>query len=113
MIGLADNLFMSAMVLAVLGWCVPKALSVVFPEGVRPLMLLAFVSACALFVLSALYFIVLYVAMGAPLADITAGGLPAVIAHFGRLGLVSALFWAPIMILTVANLPRHWREETW
>ena len=33
--------------------------------------------------------------------------------HFLRLGLVSALVWAPIMILSVAGLPRHWKEETW
>lgn len=113
MSGLADNLLLSAMVLAAMGWGVPKALSRVFPEGVRPLMLLTFVSACLLFVLSAVFFVLLYLGMGAPVSDLTAGGLGGMIAHFGRLGLVSALFWAPIMILTVANLPRHWREETW
>jgi hypothetical protein len=35
------------------------------------------------------------------------------VAHFGRLGLLSGLFWLPVMILSVASLPRKWVKETW
>jgi hypothetical protein len=34
-------------------------------------------------------------------------------AHFGRLAVVSALIWGPIMLLSVAGLPKHWVKETW
>ena len=43
--GFADGLIWPAAALALLGWLVPRGLSLVFPEGVRPLLLLALASA--------------------------------------------------------------------
>jgi len=110
---IADGLFLPALVLALVGWLVPRGLSLVFPEGVRPLLVLAFVSTIIMFLVGSLFFVGLYVLRGVSLDAVLAGGLAEVVLHFGRLGLISALLWGPIMILSVAGLPRHWVEETW
>ena len=78
---ISDGLFVPAAVLALLAWLVPKLLSMVMPEGVKPLLLIAFLSTVILFLLSA--------------------------------GLIAGLLWAPIMVLSVANLPRGWVKKVW
>ncbi|MEJ6404662.1 hypothetical protein [Yoonia sp. 2307UL14-13] len=92
---------------------VPRVLGRLLPEGVKPLVLNTFLSTVLLFVISALFFLCLYLWQGLSPAQIMEPGLSANILHFGRLGLTSALIWAPIMILSVAGLPRKWIHETW
>ena len=110
---LADGLILPALVLALVGWLVPRGLSLVFPEGVRPLMLLTLCATIIMFVLGSAFFLGLYLVQGVPLAAIFEPGFASGVVHFGRLGLISALLWGPIMILSVAGLPRHWVKETW
>ena len=109
----ADSLVLPVVVLAILAWIVPKLLARVFAEGVRPLMALAFVSVLILFGLSGLFFWLLYVWQGAPVAELAEGGVMANVVYFGRLGLSAALIWAPIMVLSVSGLPRRWTKEIW
>jgi hypothetical protein len=109
----SDGLFFPALTLAFLAWLVPKLLSLVMPEGIKPLMLLALLATLILFAVSAAFFVLLYIWNGTPLAEILAFGWAANIVFFGRLGLIAAMIWAPIMILTVATLPRHWIREKW
>ena len=108
-----NSLLLPAMMLALLGWLVPRALSLVFPEGVRPLMLLAFVATLVMFALSVLMFLGLYLVQGVTLSVLFVDGALPGIVHFGRLGLLSAMMWGPIMVLSVAGLPKNWVEETW
>lgn len=110
---LSDTLFFPALVLAFLAFTVPRILGLILPEGVRPLLLNAFLSTVFLFLLSAAFFFFLYLWQGAPMAEILAPGWGANLKFFGRLGLISALIWAPIMVLSVAALPRKWVKETW
>jgi hypothetical protein len=110
---MADGLVMPALVLAFVGWLVPRLLSLVWPEGVRPLMALALVATVIMFLLGMAFFLGLYLWRGVPMAALLEGGLAATVLHFGRLGLISALLWGPIMILSVAGLPKHWVKETW
>lgn len=110
---LSDGLVLPALILALVGWLVPRGLSLVFPEGVRPLLIVALVSTILMFLLGTLFFFGLYLARGLSLEAIMSGGIAEVIVHFGRLGLISALLWGPIMILSVAGLPKHWVDETW
>ncbi|SMY06156.1 hypothetical protein [Flavimaricola marinus] len=110
---LADGLVLPALVLALVGWLVPRGLSVMFPEGVRPLMLLSLCSTIVMFVLGCAFFVSIYVLRGVPLAVLFEAGVAAAVVHFGRLGLVSAFIWAPIMILSIAGLPKTWVHETW
>ncbi len=109
----SSGLLLPALALAVLGWLVPRVLARVWPEGVGPLLLLAFVSTLVLLALAAGFFLLLYAWQGAPVAELFAPGLGAGVAHFARLGLLSALVWAPVMILSVAGLPGRWRTKTW
>lgn len=110
---IADGLILPALVLALMGWLVPRGLSLVFPEGVRPLLILAFVSTVIMFLVGSLFFVGLYLSRGLSMDVVLSDGLADVVVHFGRLGLISALLWGPIMVLSVAGLPRHWVEETW
>ena len=110
---MGEGLLLPSLTLALVGWLVPRGLSLVFPEGVRPLLILAFVSTIIMFLLGTVFFLGLYLARGVPIEAILSGGFAEVIVHFGRLGLISALLWGPIMILSVAGLPKHWVEETW
>ena len=52
-----DGLVIPAAVLALLGWLVPRMLSLVFPEGVKPLFILSFVATLIMFVLGMGFFL--------------------------------------------------------
>jgi hypothetical protein len=109
----SSGLLLPALALAVLGWLVPRLLARIWPEGVGPLLLLALVSTLVLVVLATGLFVLLYVGQGVPLAVILDVGVLGGWPHFLRLGLASGLVWAPIMILSVAAVPRHWKEKIW
>jgi hypothetical protein len=109
----SSGLILPALALAVLGWVVPRLLARVWPEGVGPLLLLALVSTLVLVVLATALFMLLYVGQGVPLALVLDMGVLGGWPHFLGLGSASALIWAPIMILSVAGLPKRWVKETW
>lgn len=109
----SDALFLPALVLALLAFAVPRLLARVLPEGVTALMLNAFLSTILLFLLSAGFFFCLYLWQGLSLVEILEPDVAASILLFGRLGLIAAIIWAPIMVLSVAGLPRKWVKETW
>lgn len=92
---------------------VPWALSHVFPEGVKPLMVLGFVATIVMFVLSTLIFLLVYVGQGVPFSVLFTDGIGPALGFFGRLGLASSLLWLPLLILSVANRPRYWTKATW
>jgi hypothetical protein len=110
---LSGGLVLPALVLGVLGWLVPQLLGRVWPEGVWPLLGLAFVATLLLMGLATALFVLLYLGQGVPFAVLLDVGVMGGWPHFLRLGLGSALVWAPIMILSVAGLPRRWVKETW
>ncbi len=109
----SDALFLPALVLALLAFVVPRLLARMLPEGVTPLMLNALLSTLLLFVLSAGFFFCLYLWQGLSMAEVLEPGIATSILLFGRLGLIAAIIWAPIMMLSVAGLPRKWVKETW
>lgn len=109
----ANNLILPVICIVALGWVVPRLLALVMPEGVRPLIVLGVLAALILVLLSAGAFIVLYLMRGVPLAALFADGLWPGARYFLRLGLLSALFWGPIMLLSVAGLPKTWTRATW
>ena len=110
---MAEGLVVPALGLALLGWLLPRGLSLVWPEGVRALLVLGLVATLVMLLLSAGFFVGLYLAGGVPLARLSAGGWQAMVVHFGRLAVISALIWGPILVLSVAGLPRHWVKERW
>jgi len=110
---IANGLLIPALALALLGWLVPRLLSLIFPEGGRPLLVLGFLSTLVMFFLSAAMFAGLYLVQGLTLSELFADGLAAGVTYFGQLGLLSALLWGPILIVSVAGLPKTWVDETW
>ena len=109
----SNGLLIPAVVLALVGWLVPRGLSLVWPEGVKPLLLLAFVATLMMLIISAGLFVLLYISRGVPFAVLFETGVLAGVIHFVRLGVISALLWGPILILSVSGLPKHWIKETW
>ncbi|MGR3463454.1 hypothetical protein [Limimaricola sp.] len=107
------GLVLPALGLGLAGWALPRLLARLFPEGVRPLIWLALTAALMMQALSMALFLLLYVIEGAPISVLAGPGLGALVAHLARLGVGSALIWGPILVLSVAGLPRRWRHETW
>ncbi|SLN36178.1 hypothetical protein [Roseisalinus antarcticus] len=108
-----QGLILPAICLAALGWTVPRVLARYFPEGVRPLLVLAFVAALVMTLISMGVFLGLYLWQGLSLGQMFSLGVLDGLAHFARLGAASALIWAPLLVLSVAGLPKHWVEATW
>jgi hypothetical protein len=110
---LSDGLILPALVLAIAAFVVPRLLARALPEGVTPLLVNAFASTVILIALSGVFFWGLYILQGLQVTQLTDQGLAANVVSFGRLGLMAAIIWAPIMILSVAGLPRKWVHSTW
>lgn len=110
---LSNTLLLPAVILAALGFVVPRIFARVLPEGVWPLLLNGFLSTLTMFVMSTVFFFCLYLWQGAPLADLLDTGIMANVVFFGKLGISAAIIWAPILVLSVAGLPRKWVNETW
>ena len=82
---MADGLFLPALIMAAMGFIVPRLWAHALPEGVVPLMVNAFLSTVLLFALAACFFVGLYVWQGMPFAEIMAPGWAKNI-MLGRLG---------------------------
>ena len=98
---------------AFLAWILPQLLARVFPEGVRPLFALALLAALLMTLIAMLYFWLAYRAEDAEFAAALAERPAAAVLAVLRPAMLSALFWAPILVLSVAQLPSRWTEETW
>ena len=110
---LAEGLILPALMLGVVGFMMPRLLARALPEGVTPLLINGFLSTVLTFILASGFFYLLYLWQGAPLDKLSLPNLGAALVFFGRLGLASALIWAPILLLSLAGLPRKWVHETW
>ncbi len=109
----STGLVLPAMCLAMLGWAVPRILALWWPEGVKWLLGLALVSTLVMAVCGAAFFAFLYSAQGVSLDDLYATGGLSVPLHFAKLSLISALLWAPLMVLSLAGVPKNWVKEVW
>lgn len=107
------TLLIPALVLTLVGWLVPRMLFHVFPEGVRPLLTLAVTATVIMLCFGMAFFAVLYIAQGLPFSALFHDGAGSAVTHFLRLGLISSLLWGPMMLLSVAGLPKRWQKEVW
>ena len=107
------GLIIPATLLAIVAWYVPVWLRWRMAEGVRPLVLLSILSALIVLAFGALLFLGLYLLQGADLATLTSAGIAPAIWYFLRLSISAGLIWAPIMVLSIAGLPKTWVHETW
>ena len=113
MMDIGLSIFLPAVGLALIGWFVPQLLARVMPEGAKPLMLLALLSTLLMGLLGMAYFLGLYLWQGATSETFATEGLGYWLSHFLRLSMISVLLWGPIMILSIAQLPRRWKKEVW
>lgn len=107
------GLLVPAMCLAAMGWAVPRVLAIWWPEGVKWLVGLALASTLVMALAGAGFFAVVYAMQGVSLDDLWATGGLSVLIHFLRLSLISALMWAPLMVLSLAGVPKNWVREVW
>ncbi len=108
-----SSLILPGLILAFIGFIVPKLVARRLPEGVRPLIWNGVISTGILYLISVAFFFGLYLVQGIPIGALTGAGAFATFWHFGKLGGLAAFFWGPIMLLSLANLPRHWTEAEW
>ena len=109
----ATALIVPAIGAAFLAWTIPQMLARLFPEGVRPLFALAGLAALVMTLIAMLYFWLAYRAEDAEFAAALAERPLAAALAVTRPALLSAMLWAPILVLSVAQLPSRWTEETW
>jgi hypothetical protein len=100
----------AALVLAVV---IPRGFARVIPEGLSGLVWNGVASAAVMFALSFAYFVWSYTTQNAALTDLFGANPRGSFWHFARLATLSALLWVPIIVLTVAALPRHWKVVEW
>lgn len=108
-----SGLILPALILTALGWFVPRLLALFWPEGVKWLMLLALASTVVMALLGACFFAFLYTVQGIGVDDLIETGGDVLVAHFLRLSLISALLWGPLMVLSIAGVPKKWMKEVW
>lgn len=99
------NLMFPALVAGVIAWIGPLLLAKRLPQTMRGLSLNALLSCGGLLALAMGYFALSYVRQGVPI------GVEGMGRHFLRLGLLSAMFWAPIVATVLLQQPRNWRPE--
>jgi hypothetical protein len=110
---LGTGLVFPALFLALMGWLVPKLLSTFMAEGVKPLALLTVFSALIMMVITSAVFVILYLIQGATLAVLTVTGYGDTVLFLLRLSVSAAIIWGPIMVLSIAGLPRTWTQVEW
>jgi len=109
----STGLILPAVILAALGWCVPRVLALFWPEGVRWLIALALASTFVMVALGAAFFAGLYAVQGVDLGALFETGGQVLVGQFLRLSLISALLWGPLMVLSLAGVPKTWVKEVW
>lgn len=107
------GLLFPVLFLTLVAWLVPKFLSMVMPEGVKPLILLAVFATVIMVVITSLVFVGLYLIQGASLATFIEPGFADTTLFLLKLSMSAALIWAPIMVLSIAGLPRTWTTVEW
>jgi hypothetical protein len=106
-------LLLPALGAVALAWAIPWALSKALPEGVPALLLNAALSFALMGLAAAGYFLAAYHAESPALARALLAEPRAAQWRFGSLSLLSALLWAPVLVLSLAQIPGRWRHATW
>ena len=92
--------------LVAVAWLVPWLIGRFLPEGVGWLAVNGVVSVLVMTAIAGAGFVWLYGAAGGAVWRAAPG-------HVAILVLRSALVWAPVLVLSLANLPRGWKTVLW
>ena len=107
------GLVLPALGAVVLAALIPRALATLLPEGVPALMLNAALSFALMALIAAGYFVAAYHAESPALTRALLARPLAALWRFGSLTALSALLWAPVLVLSLAQIPSRWRHATW
>ena len=98
---------------SVLALVLPRLLGPVMPETPWGLVANGVIVYAAILAVAALYFFWSYTQQDTRVADLLGLEPAQSVVHFLRLGVMSSVVWAPIMVLRIAGLHRHWKENSW
>lgn len=107
------SLILPALGAVALAWAIPWGLSKALPEGMPALLLNAALSFALMSLAAAGYFLAAYHAEDPDLTRALLAQPRAALWRFGSLSMLSALLWAPVLILSLAQVPGRWRHATW
>ncbi|CUH79367.1 hypothetical protein [Tropicibacter naphthalenivorans] len=107
------NLALPFLILIALAILVPRGIERYTPESLPGLVLLATLSALALWLLSALLFAGLYLLRGPEVAAMLELAPGAGAAHLAHVGWQAVLIWGPVLALVVMTSPRRWKSAVW
>ena len=99
--------------LIVLAVAVPKLVARLVPEGVGWLVGNGVISSVALWAVAAGYFAGAYAMQADALTRLLGIDPIGTLAHFVKLGALAGMIWAPVMVLSLASLPKKWVEVVW
>ena len=100
------TVLLPCLLLAVLGWVVPMAVARALPQSLPGLVANGAVSAVVLLSIGAALFAWLYgPASGTVWQEARL--------HFVLLSARAMIVWGPLMVLSLAQLPRRWPPEAW
>ena len=111
--GLSVALLLPALGAVALAVLIPWALAKVLPEGVPALALNAALSFAAMAAVAALYFLAAYHAQSPEMTRALLSEPWVAAWRFGSLSMLSALLWAPPLVLSLAQIPGRWTHATW
>ena len=109
----AADLLLPALGAVALAALIPWALSRALPEGVPALALNTALSTILMALLAAGYFLAAYHARDPEMTRALLARPLAAAWRFGSLSALSALLWAPVLVLSLAQIPGRWRHATW
>ena len=109
----AADLLLPALSAVALAALIPWGLSKALPEGVPALLLNAALSAAVMALAAAGYFLAAYHARDPELTRALLARPATAAWRFGSLAALSALLWAPVLVLSLAQIPGRWRHATW
>ncbi len=100
-------------VFSVLAVVLPRLVLPVMPETPGGLVLNGLIVYILILAVAALYFFWSYTQQDTRVAELLGLEPAQSVVHFARLGVMSSVVWAPIIVLRIAGLHRHWKENTW
>ncbi|MEM8980112.1 MAG: hypothetical protein AAGD04_11555 [Pseudomonadota bacterium] len=94
-------------------WLLPKLLHRLIGEGVARLFVIGALGAVLLWMGSGAFIWVSDLALEDLARALSGADLGAVLGYIAVQGARAAIIWAPVFVLSVAALPKRWKEAVW
>jgi len=91
----------------------PRMLLPLMPESLAGLVANGLIVYVVIAIIAALFFFWAYTQQDTRVADLLGLEPTQSALHFLRLGVLASLVWGPVLVLRVAGLHIHWKENSW